>query len=185
MTLNEELSGHRFTAGLSASQLARLAETARKISFAEDELILVTGQQSRYFYLLSSGSVCIEARMRAYTVCVQALRPGDAFGWSALLDQHDTLFQVRAREPATALCLEGAGLAAAFREDTGLAAELLRRALSLVAGRVQATEARLAEFCGVRIETLARHHFSFSRGEPVRPGPQSGPGSSTDATQKR
>ena len=151
MTVNEILKEHRFTAGLSDSQLAKLAALAREVSFEENELILVAGQQSEHFYLLLSGSVCVEARVRAFTVCVQALEPGDAFGWSSLLDHHDTLFQVRAREPSTALCLDGADLAAAFQQDSDLAAEMLRRALKLVAGRVSATEARLAEFCGMRV----------------------------------
>jgi CRP-like cAMP-binding protein len=151
MTLHEHLKEHSFTAGLSDSQLATLSSLAHKVSFEENELILLTGQQSKHFYLLLSGSVCVEASMRAYTVRVQALGSGDAFGWSALLDHHDTLFQVRARERSTALCLDGADLSDAFRQDTALAAEILRRALGLVAGRVQATEARLAEFCGMRI----------------------------------
>jgi CRP-like cAMP-binding protein len=151
MTHTDELKDHRFTAGLSAAQLARLTSLAREVSFAEDELILLAGQQSRRFYLLLTGSVCIEAKMRAYTVCVQALGAGDAFGWSAFLDRHDTLFQVRARERSTALYLERPDLAAVFQEDSVLAAEMLRRALTLVAGRVEATEAKLAEFCGMRV----------------------------------
>jgi CRP-like cAMP-binding protein len=150
-TLHDALKEHDFTAGLSDAQVTKLAALARQVTFAENDLILVACEQSKYFYLLLSGSVCVEARMRAYTVCVQVLQPGDAFGWSSLLDQHDTLFQVRAREQSVALCLDGADLSAAFRHDPDLAAEMLRRALKLVAGRVQATEARLAEFCGMRI----------------------------------
>src|SRR5215472_12757884 len=122
MTLDEHLKRHRFTADLSAPQRASLSSLAREVSFAEDELILLTGQQSRHFYLLLSGTVCIEARTKTHTVCVQALGPGDAFGWSALLDRHDTLFQVRAREYSNALCLDGAGLSAAFYQDPVLAA---------------------------------------------------------------
>ena len=38
-----------------------------------------------------------------------------------------------------------------LNEDPEFAAEMLRRALKLVAGRVLATEVRLAELCGVRI----------------------------------
>jgi CRP/FNR family transcriptional regulator, cyclic AMP receptor protein len=93
----------------------------------------------------------VEVRTRVCTVCIQALGPGEAFGWSSLLDQHDTLFQVRARERSSALRLDGASLAATCREDAEFAAELLRRTLKLVAGRVQATEARLGELCGVRM----------------------------------
>jgi CRP-like cAMP-binding protein len=150
-TLHEALKEHSFTAGLSDPQVAKLSGLARQVSFEENDLILIACEQSKHFYLLLSGSVCVEARMRAYTVCIQVLGPGDAFGWSSLLDQHDTLFQVRARERSVALCLDGADLSAAFRHDPDLAAEMLRRALKLVAGRVQATEAKLAEFCGMRI----------------------------------
>jgi CRP-like cAMP-binding protein len=153
-TLHEALKEHQFTAGLAEPQISRLAGVAREVRFAENELILRACEQSKHFYLLLSGSVCVEARMRAYTVRVQELAPGAAFGWSALLDQHDTLFQVRSREASMALCLDGAALAEVFREDAELAAEMLRRALKLVAGRVEATEARLAEFCGMRVGAL-------------------------------
>ncbi|SRR5579871_5386766 len=150
MALFDALSHHNFVAGLTASQLETLEALACEVSFEENELVLVAGQQSKQFYLLLTGSVCVEARTRAYTMSIQSLGRGEAFGWSALLDHHDTLFQVRARERSTALCLDGAGLDAAFRSDPELGAEMLRRALKLVAGRVQATEVMLAQLCGVR-----------------------------------
>ena len=152
MTLSETLKAHAFTSGLSDSQVAKLAELSHEVSFREDEIILVAGQQSKHFYLLLKGSVCIEVGARSYVVWVQILNPGDAFGWSALLDHHDTLFQVRAREASRALCLDGERLSAALYADSELAAELFRRTLTLVAGRVQATEGRLAEMCGVKIQ---------------------------------
>jgi CRP-like cAMP-binding protein len=150
MALLDALSHHKFVAGLTASQLDTLLPLAREVSFEENELILITGQQSKQFYLLLTGSVCVEARTRAYTISIQSLGPGEAFGWSALLDHHDTLFQVRARERCTALCLDGPGLDTAFHTDPELGAEILRRALKLVAGRVQATEVMLGQLCGVR-----------------------------------
>jgi CRP-like cAMP-binding protein len=152
MTSTKTINEHAFTSGLSDSQIAKLAELAHEVSFKEDEIVLVAGQQSKHFYLLLEGSVCIEVGARSYVVWVQILNPGDAFGWSALLDHHDTLFQVRAREASRALCLDGERLSAALHADSELAAELFRRTLALVAGRVQATEARLAEMCGVKIK---------------------------------
>lgn len=152
MALCEKLKAHAFTTGLSDSQVAKLAELAQEVSFREDEIILVAGEQSKHFYLLLEGSVCIEVGARSYVVWVQILNPGEAFGWSALLDHHDTLFQVRAREASRALCLDGERLSAALHADSELAAELFRRTLMLVAGRVQATEGRLAEMCGVKLQ---------------------------------
>ncbi len=49
------------------------------------------------------------------------------------------------------MCIDESDLAAAFRADPDLAVQVLRRALELAAGRVQATEARLGELCGVRL----------------------------------
>ncbi len=133
----------------SERHLNKLAALASTVEFKEDQLILVAGQHSEHLFLLLSGSVVVEVRTPFYVVCVQALKPGDAFGWSSLLNQQDTLFQVRAREKSTAIRWEGAALLAACQEDATFGMELLRRLLQLVAGRVKATELRLGEFCGI------------------------------------
>lgn len=151
MTLHCILQNHAFTKGLEERQLDALARLATEVIFEENELILVEGQRSQSFYLVTDGSVAVELRTPAYAVCIQALAPGQVFGWSALLEDHDTLFQVRARERTTALRLDGAALKAACRTDTLLGTEVLQRALEVVAGRVRATEVRFAEMCGVRV----------------------------------
>src|SRR5215470_9377822 len=103
MSLHEALKTHRFTQGLSDEQLDRLVEIAREVAFEENEIVLVDGQRSTCFYLVTSGSVVVELRTPRYVICVQALETGQVFGWSALLDRQDTLFQVRSRERTTAL----------------------------------------------------------------------------------
>ncbi|HYL35234.1 MAG TPA: cyclic nucleotide-binding domain-containing protein [Bryobacteraceae bacterium] len=155
MTLTYSVKEHSFLAGLNDLQIDKLAALSQEVTFCENERILSAREQSRFFYLLLEGTVCIEVNSRSYVVCIQALGPGDAFGWSALLDHHDTLFQVRAREQCRALRIDGSDLTAAFRNDPELAVEILRRTLSLVAGRVQATETRLGELCGIRVPSEA------------------------------
>ena len=151
LTLIEALREHPFTAGLSCAQVDRLAELATEVTFEEDEVILLDGQRSTSFYLVTSGSVVVELRSPRYVVCVQSLCPGTVFGWSALLDRQDTLFQVRAREHTVALQIGGAALKARCFEDPALGAELFHRILNVVAGRVKATELRFAEMCGVKV----------------------------------
>ena len=145
------LRNHRFTKGLAEAQLEELDALATEVIFAEDELILVDGQRSTSFYMLTSGSVAVELRTGSFAVCVEALGPGQVFGWSALLDHQDTLFQVRAREKTTALRLNGADLQATCKSDPNLGTEILQRTLQVVAGRVKATEIRFAEMCGVKV----------------------------------
>jgi len=151
MPLFPLLRSHTFTQGLTDTQVGSLAALASEVAFDDNEVILLAGERSTSFYLLVSGSVVVELRTASYAVCVQALGPGQVFGWSALLDQQDTLFQVRARERTAALRIDGAALARLCRTDTQLGTEILGRTLQVVAGRVKATELRFAEMCGVKI----------------------------------
>ncbi len=145
------LRKHGFTKGLTDAQLETLAALATPVTFEADEVILVDGQHSTSFYLLTSGSVAVELRTGTFVVCVEALGAGQVFGWSALLDHQDTLFQVRAREKTTALRINGARLQERCKSDASLGTEILERTLRVVAGRVKATELRFAEMCGVKL----------------------------------
>ncbi|MBZ5623823.1 MAG: cyclic nucleotide-binding domain-containing protein [Acidobacteriia bacterium] len=153
MTLEQHqiLRNHTFVAGLSEAQIASLSPLASEVTFEENEVILRDGQRSASFYLVVAGSVAVELRTARYVVCVEALGPGQVFGWSALLDHQDTLFQVRARERTTTLRFDGAALQSKCRTEPELGAEILHRTLHVVAGRVKATEIRFAEMCGVRV----------------------------------
>ncbi len=151
MPLTHSLKQHAFTNGLTDEQIHTLASLAIPASFEENDVIFADGQRSRSFYLLLNGSVVVELRTPVSVMMVQALGPGQVFGWSSLLDRQDTLFQVRARERTTALEIDGATLKARCLSDTPLGAELFHRILHVVAGRVKATELRFAEMCGIRI----------------------------------
>lgn len=152
-TLSEILRSHAFTHNLSDSQVDALAATASRVAFEEGEIVLADREHSRAFFLVLTGSVSVELCGPSFSVSVQALGPGEAFGWSALLSQHDTLFRVRAREFTTAARLDGEELKAACNADPLLGKEILQRALAVVAGRVRATEVRFAEMCGVRVQS--------------------------------
>ncbi len=151
LALLTALRSHAFLSGLTAEQLARLASLASDAVFSENDVIVKAGDRSAFFYLLTEGSVAVELRTANYSVCVEAVGPGQAFGWSALLDHRDALFQVRARERTRAMRFDGGSLAAACRIDPPLGAEIYRRTLEVAASRVKATELRFAEMCGVRL----------------------------------
>jgi CRP/FNR family transcriptional regulator, cyclic AMP receptor protein len=151
MPQKQVLRDHAFTHGLTEAQIDHLAGIATQVSFEENQVVLVDGARSTSFFLLLTGSVVVELRTPLYVIVVQALGPGDVFGWSALLDDQDTLFQVRARESTTALQIDGAALQAYCMSDPALGAEFFHRILRVVAGRVKATEVRFAEMCGVRV----------------------------------
>lgn len=156
MTLESTLRNHAFTQGLADEYVAKLASLATEITFHEDEVILEDRQTSQYFYLVTSGSVAIELHAPSFSVSVLPVGAGQAFGWTALLDHQNAVFQVRARERTIALRIAGPDLTALCRSDPELGVEILLRALQVVAGRIRATEAKFAEMCGVRIDSPGR-----------------------------
>ena len=151
MPLTQALKQHAFTQGLTDEQVAALADLATEVRFRENDVVLVDGEHSTSFYLVLTGSVAVELRTPVCVITVQAVEPGNVFGWSALLERQETLFQVRAREDTTALEIDGATLKARCLSDTALGVELLHRILYVVAGRVKATELRFAEMCGIKV----------------------------------
>lgn len=156
MTLLETLQGQVFTQGMPQSLVKRLADMAQEVRFEPDQIVFRSGEESRDFYLVVSGSLSIELSTPVYGVNIQTLAAGDAFGWSALL-KNPTLFQVRAREPSAAIRLDGQRLVQACEKDPRLGAEIFRRLADVVANRLRATEVRLLEFCGSRNHHSARH----------------------------
>lgn len=147
--LGQQAHRPKFVSGLTKTQLRELEAMGKTAYFEDNELILIAGEESRAFYLLLSGSASVEVATDFCTLFVQALRPGDAFGWSSLLDHHETLFQVRARERCSALCLDSAAVTALCDRDPKLGMKLLQGALRTAARRVEGLEVRLAEFCGL------------------------------------
>lgn len=155
MTLLETLQGHVFTHGMPPSLVKKLGEMAEEVRFEPDQIVFRSGEESRDFYLVVSGSLSIELSTPVYGVNIQTLAAGEAFGWSALL-KNPTLFQVRAREPSAVIRLDGPRLVRACEKDPRLGAEIYRRLADVVADRLRATEVRLLEFCGSRNHQSSR-----------------------------
>lgn len=144
--LVETLKGQPFVRGLPDGFVAKLPSLTDITQFCEDEVLLQAGERPSCVYLLVAGSVCVELRTPVYAVCIQALVPGDLFGWSSLVGGRQAHFQVRAREPVTVLRLDAARLAAVCREDPEFGLQLYQRLSEIVAERLADTESRLAEF---------------------------------------
>ena len=141
------LQRHPFAKGLAPAQLERLACITESINFDEDVVVLRPGEPARGLYLLLSGTASIEIRRHVYSMCIQRISAGGIFGWSSVLGEHETLFQVRSLEPCAALRVDGAGLAVVCDSDPIMASLICRRVADIVVSRLCATEQQLAKFC--------------------------------------
>jgi CRP-like cAMP-binding protein len=143
----QTLRAHPFTAGLAEPQLTALAGIAELATMEAHQTIFGSGERSKFFYLLISGTAFLEFQTPVFTICIQQLGPGDAFGWSALIDEQYRAFQVRTRADCRVLRISGDRLLEECQQDSALGADVFRRLSGLIAGRLRAAETRFAEFC--------------------------------------
>jgi CRP/FNR family cyclic AMP-dependent transcriptional regulator len=144
------IAQHDFLAGLTEDQRSSIMGLGEVVRIPEGEVVLASGERSRYCYLVLTGSVTVALATPRIAVSVQVVGPGEVFGWSALLNAQASRFEVRTREATTALRIPGATLAERFVADPALGVDLLFRFLSVVGQRVSATEAVFADWCGIR-----------------------------------
>jgi CRP-like cAMP-binding protein len=133
---------------MTRPQVDALAESAELVEFEPDEQIFGSGERSRYFYFLLSGTAFLEFQTPVYRVAIQELGGGEAFGWSALIEGPYRAFEVRARAACRVIRIRGDRLLRACEVDDRLGSLVFQRLAEIIARRLRATELRFAEFCG-------------------------------------
>lgn len=139
------LAGHPFSREFGPKQIALLAEQARAVRFAPEQIIFRAGDECADFYLIVSGRVALEAPVGKRVLPIQTLSDGDEFGFSALIMGRAMTFQARALQPVEALAFDGARLLDACHEDPELGFHLMRRLLLMVTERLDATRLQLMD----------------------------------------
>lgn len=136
----EILGQARFFAGLSETQLARIAGLARTRSFPQDTRIYTVGDAVDHFYVLADGMVRFTLGLgKRDTAAGDIIRRGDVFGWAPLVEGHT-------RRIATAYCLtacsvvaiDGAELIALMEADLGLGYAIMKKLAVLLTSELVA-----------------------------------------------
>jgi CRP-like cAMP-binding protein len=82
----EGLRGLAPFGGLTAAELAEIAERMRRHRFARGDVIIRQGDRGETFYLLRSGTVDVTRRAAGREHHVTTLGPGTCFGERALIE---------------------------------------------------------------------------------------------------
>lgn len=138
MTANEQaleaISAHGLLKDLDPHHLHRLAGLALEASFEPGHIVFQEGDTAGFFYLILSGSVVLESGGEV----VQTLGPGDALGWSALIEGEHKHFQARALTPVKAFAFDGAEVRRASSDHPDFGYALTRRLLPVLVNRLEA-----------------------------------------------
>jgi CRP/FNR family transcriptional regulator, cyclic AMP receptor protein len=129
----EALGSVDLFAGLAPKELSVLAGLARPYSYSPGDDIVVEGDTSARFYLITSGTVDVLIDGKR----VNKLGPGESFGEIAVLDRGPRTATVRATSPVETLSLASFSLRPVLKEHP----DILMKLVVHLCERLRAVEA--------------------------------------------
>jgi CRP-like cAMP-binding protein len=86
MITRAELRRMVLMARMSDRQLDQILPLVEKRHYEERQYVFREGDPAEHFYILKQGKILLEQRLsEKLTVCMDAIKPGYSFGWSAML----------------------------------------------------------------------------------------------------
>jgi len=142
----EELAKLPFFKDLDAEERNLLAGIARRESAVAGQRIFEEGEPSHTFYIVVSGLVSLrqKTRLEAAEVAMEAGRPGELIGVSAMLGEagvHPT--SGVCLEPTELIAIDAPVLMAALESNPAVGFRILRRLTHIVAERLAAARSQI------------------------------------------
>lgn len=155
MIAREDLKQIIMLGYLTDEMLDKLIPIIELLHFDKRELVFRQGEKARHFYMLKEGKVILEQRITdKIAVSVSAIKPGNSFGWSAMLDGEEYSIDAVCAEPSKVFSLRDEKIKALFEEDHSLGFIMSQRLLHIIKKRY---DIRTEQF----IKTI-RHHPEIS-----------------------
>ena len=145
-TTYDLLSRQSFLHGLSPAHLDKLSYWARTSTFHAGTRLFEEGRRADRFWLIREGHVTLDTQVPGRgAVIVETLGPQSVLGWSWLFPPYRWHFSASAVETTLAVELDGPGVRMLCENDQALGFELMRRFLTVVVDRMQASRVRLLD----------------------------------------
>ncbi|CUS80815.1 Cyclic nucleotide-binding domain-containing protein [Candidatus Kryptonium thompsonii] len=148
-TLERLLAEHPFFKDLKKDYLSFIVGCARNAFYKPGEFIFREGEEAQEFYLIRDGKVALEISFPGKKpVIIQTLESGEVLGWSWITPPYYWHFDARVVEPTRAIAFDGKCLRNKCEEDHSLGYEILKRFITVVEQRLQATRIQLLDLYG-------------------------------------
>ena len=147
--IQKALEEHAFTRDFPLHHRIKLARLATRQVTPAGGYLQRAGEDIERFHLLRRGTAVVELPLptgRAERLMV--LGPGDAAGWSWMVEPYTAQFDVRALESTETLALDGVRLREQVEDDNHLGYLLLKRLLEIVGRGLKSTRVQRLEEAG-------------------------------------
>ena len=100
-------------AGLSRSQLGKIAQLADEVSVSSGKELIAEGDRGRQFFVLTEGAADVRRKGRK----INTMTKGDFFGEIALVSDRPTTASVTVTEPSHLLVISATGFRRLLRDS--------------------------------------------------------------------
>jgi CRP/FNR family cyclic AMP-dependent transcriptional regulator len=153
--VGSELASHRFAAGLTQSQLDRLAVIASTIELPAGTRLFDEGGPAASMWLIRTGWIALDLQVPGRDrLIVETVGPGDELGLSWLLPPARWQFGAVAQVGVSAFELSSAEVTYLCESDHELGYQLTRRLLDTAIGRLQAARIRILDLYAAPSRTV-------------------------------
>lgn len=130
---------------LSADLREAIAGCCRRQTHAAGVELFDVGEPARFLYVLESGTVALVIRTgaREEVIISTISKPGDVFGWSALVEPRILTASAECLAETQLLAIDAAELEALFEAQPQEGLTFMRRLAGLIALRLRDTQNRL------------------------------------------
>lgn len=143
-TLARILADHPFARGLNQQHLGLLIGCASNVRFDAGQLVFREGEEATEFYLIREGKMAVELHAAERSaINILTVGEGEVLGWSWLVPPYRWNFDARAVDATRAIALNGRCLREKSERDSDLGYQLLKRIVSVMEERLQATRLQL------------------------------------------
>lgn len=140
---------HPMFEGIDRRLIELLAGCASNRFFKPGETITRDGAPANEFYLIRHGRVAIEMYAPGRgPITILTIEPGEALGWSWMVEPYRWHFDAHAIDPVRATVLDAKCLRTKCEEDHELGYVLLKRFIPVMESRLQATRLQLLDVYG-------------------------------------
>ena len=116
MSIMQTLRESKLFAGVGEEHLQALVPAFRRIDVEKESIVLKEGEPARYVYLVEEGRVILHVNLErpdgssTGPTTFASITPGEAFGWSALVEPRLNTLSASAAERSSLIRVEEAAL---------------------------------------------------------------------------
>jgi len=121
--------------GVSQRFVTRIANGAEEENYKKNSTIFKAGDRAPHFYVLVAGDVHIDVGAAEETLAVN--RPGEVFGWSALVEPYTYTATARCLKDTKAIKISRDLVEAAIQEHPAEGLAVLKNLTAIIASRLR------------------------------------------------